>query len=95
MPMRLSKIHSFNTHSRCQYQLFKKDDSNIISTQPPKREVAFKNGNLSMSTKIIIQILDKLNPFLKKHPKLAKASLNVSEKLIKFSHVVSNNNNKL
>jgi hypothetical protein len=84
MLVKLDKVGNINVHKRANSRLFKKGT-------PKKNEVAYSGKNIMNNSHfnnlhvVVFNVIDKITPFIKRHPKIGKIVIGLSEKILKNS----------
>lgn len=84
------KINEIQTGFRyAKYGRMLKDKQDYTILQHNDAEHMTKNVNLGFCNRVIFKILDKINPFMIKHPESGQKIFNIGEKIIKLSEKIS------
>ena len=89
MLVKLDKVGTLNVHKRAKAKLFKRETVN-------KTEVAYSGKNVMKDShfnslhNFIFNLIDKITPMIKRHPKFGKIIIGLGEKILKKSEDFSN-----
>lgn len=84
MPLRVSNVKHNVVHHKNREVLFKKPQLSYTQVKFDNKDI-IKNSNFNFLHKFLLNLLDKMNPLMKNHSKVARVITNISEKMLKNS----------